>query len=511
MVTQRFLRAFLEAKDFDTSLLQVKRLESRERMNHLFEIDVVAVVPNAEMTARRGGDAEETPVLSEVVGAGVTITFRMQENVSEAGIGVDLWRDVRAIHGVVQSATDHVNADTGDVVLTMRILPRAHILSMVETFEVFLEQSLPDIIKSKLENGGFAEGTDYELRLTGTYDPIDFVVQYRETDLAFLSRLAEHYGLAFFFDHSGERDKIVFSDHQAAFKPVAEPAVVPVLRKGDHSTPGVHDVQVTRKLLESLYVQLDYNYRRPQTDLTSQTEIEGAFGGGIVEYAAHYRSPEDGERFARIRAEERRANEVVYRGKSTLANLVPGHGLQLEDDVRFTEADLLLVDLSQTLEQPANLHDSSLDAPHYENHFVALPRARTFRPSRVTPRPRIHGVLHAIVDPLPNGEIGEFANLDPEGRYTVRFFFDTAGSTRQVSSKRLRMVQMHAGLHYGAHMPLKPGIEVIVAFVDGDPDRPVIVGSIPNPVTPSPVTSANPTMNRFRTVSGILVEMKDRG
>jgi type VI secretion system secreted protein VgrG len=259
-----------------------------------------------------------------------------------------------------------------------------------------------------------------------------------------------------------------------------------------------------------MYVELDYNYRLPQMDLTSQATAEG-YGGGIVEYAAHYRSPEEGQKFATIRSEERRAQEIRYTAQSTLGHLAPGHTLTLEDDVRFSEAELLVTEVRSRLVQPTNLHDAGAERPFFGNEIVGVPNARTYRPRRKTPRPRIHGVLHAIVDPLPGGEIGEFANLDEDGRYTVRFFFDTAGSTRPVSSKRLRMVQMHAGLHYGAHMPLKPGIEVIVAFIDGDPDRPIIVGSIPNPVTPSPVTSANPTMNRFRTVSGILVEMKDRG
>ena len=123
----------------------------------------------------------------------------------------------------------------------------------------------------------------------------------------------------------------------------------------------------------------------------------------------------------------------------------------------------------------------------------------------------IHGLLHAIVDPLPNDEIGEFSNLDAEGRYTIRLYFDVAGSTRDISSKRVRMIQNHAGGAYGTHIPLKPGIEVLIGFIDGDPDRPVIVGSVPNPVIPSPVNAQNATMSRVKTVSGVLIEMKDRG
>jgi type VI secretion system secreted protein VgrG len=211
-----------------------------------------------------------------------------------------------------------------------------------------------------------------------------------------------------------------------------------------------------------------------------------------------------------MRAEERRAGQLVLTGTTSRADLAPGRRIPLLDDVRFPELELLVTELHHDLVQPATMHDDGV-VPRYECRFVGIPAERRYRPPRITPRPRIHGVLHAIIDPLPNDEIGEFSNLDAEGRYTVRMYFDVAGSTRTISSKRVRMIQNHAGGYYGTHVPLKPGIEVMVAFVDGDPDRPVIVGSVPNPVIPSPVTSENATMSRVKTVSGVLIEMKDRG
>ncbi|MFO0548503.1 MAG: type VI secretion system tip protein TssI/VgrG [Polyangiaceae bacterium] len=513
MPHREYVRAFLESDDFDTEILQIRKLVATERMGEPFTAEVVAVIPAGQMTALRGESAEDTPILAKVVGSAVTITVRGMEREELDGVDIDArgWRDLRHIHGVVQSCTDHVNADTGDLLLTMRIVPRLHLLAMVQTFEVYLDKSLPDIFKAKLEAAGLAEGVDFEFILKGAYEPIDFTVQYRETDLAFLTRLCEHHGLSFHVTHDTGRDKVVITDDNGAFEPLEEPSSLPVRRSGEHSGAGVFDLTITRSLVESLYVQLDYNYRTPQQDLTSQFELPEAFGGGVVEYASHYRNTAEGQRFATLRAEERRCREILYQGKSNQPHFLPGRRATLEDDVRFGSAELLLVEVRHELEQPANLSDATSKAPHYTNSWIGIPAARPFRLARTTAKPRIHGILHAIVDPLPGGEIGEFANLDQEGRYTIRFFFDTAGSTRAVSSKRVRMIQLHAGLHYGAHMPLKPGIEVMVAFVDGDPDRPVIVGAIPNPVTPSPVNVVNATMNRFKTVSGILIEMKDRG
>ena len=124
--------------------------------------------------------------------------------------------------------------------------------------------------------------------------------------------------------------------------------------------------------------------------------------------------------------------------------------------------------------------------------------------------PKIHGLLTGLVEPRPDARLGTVADLDEEGRYTVRLLFDASPlDERQGSSHRVRMIQLHAGPDYGAHFPLKAGVEVLLAFVDGDPDRPLIVGAAPNPVTRSPVTAADSLMHRLKTSTGILIEMKD--
>jgi type VI secretion system secreted protein VgrG len=121
-------------------------------------------------------------------------------------------------------------------------------------------------------------------------------------------------------------------------------------------------------------------------------------------------------------------------------------------------------------------------------------------------------VLTAITEPAPKGSSGHVAQIDDQGRYTVRFFFDlAAGDGRQRSSAPVRMAQPHSGDGYGIHFPLKPGMEVTVCFVDGDPDRPIIAGAVPNPITASPVTRRDALMHRIKTRSGSLIQVKDSG
>jgi type VI secretion system secreted protein VgrG len=149
------------------------------------------------------------------------------------------------------------------------------------------------------------------------------------------------------------------------------------------------------------------------------------------------------------------------------------------------------------------------DAPAYECTFKAIPRDRTYRPPQETPAPRIHGIVHGIVDPGPGGTM-TLAQIDDQGRYYVRFLFDTAPPPGAAPSQRVRMAQNHVGENYGTHIPLKPGTEVLMAFIDGDPDRPIIVGAVYNPAKPSPVVQTTAITHRVKTQTGITVDMVEK-
>ena len=145
------------------------------------------------------------------------------------------------------------------------------------------------------------------------------------------------------------------------------------------------------------------------------------------------------------------------------------------------------------------------DSP-YRARFTSIPATVPFRPPRRTPWPRIDGVINAHIDADSNGD---YAQIDGEGRYKVKLPFDVGTTKGLASSRWIRMAQAYAGPGYGNHFPQHKGTEVLLAHVDGDPDRPIIVGAVPNAVTPGTVMDKNASQSVMQTASGIRLELED--
>jgi type VI secretion system secreted protein VgrG len=493
----------LEADEFPCEHVQVAAFSGKEAIGRLFSFDLEIVCTDRAALDRR-----------RMVGALVTIVMERDRG----GGAVD---EIRRIHGMIAAVEDMLDPQAAFRTFRLRVVPRAHRLGLVETQDIFLHKSLPEIIALKTARAGLRP-EDVELRLLAEYPPLDFVIQYKETDLAFLSRLCEHRGISITFEHTGGGDRLIFTDDNARLTPIEGSPRAAFQPRGERRD--VYRISATTRAIPAVFVQQDYEYRTPRLDLTAQHKVDTGYGGGLVEYGAHYATPEDGARLARIRGEEQQATYEVFEGAGDVVTFRAGARFTLEGHPLLDEVELLLVEVEHEARQAALVHGAGGDAPTYENRFRAILAGVPYRPPRRTPKPRIAGVLSGRVEPQPvtmgnpegvpqtppDDEIGKHAEIDDMGRYTVRFFFDgNPLGNRHPSSLPVRMAQPHAGPNYGMHFPLKPGIEVLVAFEDGDPDRPIIVGSIPNPITPSPVTRPNAIMNRIETVSGIFIEMKD--
>lgn len=473
----------LESDDFSCDDVQIYEIAGNERLGRLFEIAISVVT-----TVPEGLD------LTAVEGATATLVFQVDQ------------QDVRRLHGMIAAIDDYLDTQPDTRSYRLLLVPRAHRLTLVRTQEIFMDLSTPDIIKKKLELVGL--GTDdVEFRLSNTYPPREFVVQYQESDLAFISRLAEHEGITFFFEHESGVDKIVFTDRNDGFRPLVGHENIPFRGRGDKRD--IYRVESTTRVIPKTHVVHDYNYRLPLVDPTGSVDAPSGFGGGFVEYGAHCKTPQEATQLAQIRAEETESGHRVFTLESDLAWIASSACFTLEGHPRLGDTEFLITDVQHAGRFPVTIFGGKQEIP-YTNTFHALEKAITYRPPRITPKPRIHGVVNGIVAHEIEGTESLFARLDDQGRYLVRFLFDMSQTgDRQLVSRRIRMAQPHAGANYGHHFPLKPGTEVLIGFIDGDPDRPLILHTAPNPLTPSPVAQNCAPAHRIKTATGILIEMKD--
>ncbi len=476
----------LESKGEAWDHVRVHRLSGREAISDLFSFDVGVV-------------CEAGHELPDGALPGADVTLIVEHGGDE----------VRRVHGILGPVREDLDAPGGRASYSLRIVPRALRLSLVETQDIYLERSVPEILKSKLERHDFGPD-EFELRLLETYPTRDFVVQYRESDLAFVKRLCEHVGISFFFEHTGGCDKLVFTDHAAGFPPAPQAEEIHHRPRGE--ALDVFALSVVSDLVPTSFIIQDYNYRTPQVDLSAVFDLESGNGGGVVEYGAHVKTPAEAERLAKVRGEERACRQKVYEGESALPALAAGMRSTLVDHPRLPATPLLVTEVRHEATLPV-FHETAAGPaapPRYRNTFRAIPGDVLFRPARTTPKPRIAGFITGIVQPGPDGESGGVAQIDSEGRYTVQLHFDTTQHGEEKASHAVRMAQPFAGPSYGMHFPLRRGTEVLLAFADGDPDRPVIVGALYNSASPSPVVAQNARKHQLKAASGSIFELSSK-
>jgi type VI secretion system secreted protein VgrG len=397
------------------------------------------------------------------------------------------------------------------------LVPRLWQLSLYRSSEVYLhEQTIPEIVEAILKGARFSPANDYAFKLSGSYRPRSYVCQYQETPLAFISRWFEREGIYYYFEQVGGVDRLVLLDAR-----IAQPAqaVAVNYRPADELDVGLAPDSVqgfvcrTRPLPRSLVLQ-DYNHRRAGMPLVTQVEVSASGVGEEMLYGENFRTEEEGQRYANIRAQELRCGERVFSAESTAVGLRSGHFMDLSHHYRDDFNGRYLVTEIRHEGSQAGALLAGLKTPFdereghtsYRNSFLALPAGAQFRPARTTPKPRVAGTMNATVDAEGSGE---YAELDAYGQYKVQIPFDRTDKGAAKGSAPVRMASPYAGSDHGMHFPLHKGAEVLLSFTAGDPDQPVIVGAVPNSQNPNVVDQRNPQDNLITTKGGNQMLMAD--
>jgi type VI secretion system secreted protein VgrG len=380
----------------------------------------------------------------------------------------------RHFHGIINHIEEVEAREEGVAVYRATMVPWAWLLTMFDDCRIFQNKSVPDIVQQVFSDRGF---TDYTNRLTGTYQPREYCVQYRETDLNFISRLLEDEGIFYFFEHDQDKHTLVLADQPTAF------VDCPCQSEAEYSTtPGLwQDVDVVLSVSRAQRVRVgkitenDYDFEKPKTSL--QADLDSNRKGEFYEYPGKYTVRDDGSRYARVRLEEQEVKLLTLNAATNCRAFRPGFKFKLTG--YFQESanqEYAMLAIRHTAANNTYISADLQEAFDYQNTLECIPSSVPYHPPRNARRPFVQGSQTAVVV----GKAGEEIWTDQYGRVKVQFFWDRAGQMDENSSCWIRVAQLWAGKGWGAIFTPRIGQEVIVDFLEGDPDRPIITGRVYN-------------------------------
>ncbi len=383
----------------------------------------------------------------------------------------------RYLHGVVDKFV--LTGTSGRFFLySARLVPQIQLLALEQDCRIFQEMSVPDIVQEVLSETGITSDL-VDVRLQGKYEPREYCVQYRETDLAFVSRLLEEEGIFYYFEHFQDRHVMILGDGTVNYQDIAGQKEV-VFNSGGGmiaEEEAVISFQLSKQILTGKYSQRDFNFEKPALDLTSDNSDQENKNLEVFDYPGGYATTEDGKRLAQVRLQQAVMYKEQAEGKSVVPRFMPGFTFVLDGHSMYPcNQEYVLTRIVHKGAQPQVLAEHAPEGAgtSYVNEFIAVPASVAIRPERSMIKPVVEGVQTAIV----TGPSGEEIYTDEYGRVKVQFHWDRLGKNDEKSSCWVRVSQVWAGNEWGAmHIP-RIGQEVIVDFLEGDPDRPIITGRV---------------------------------
>jgi type VI secretion system secreted protein VgrG len=433
-------------------------------------------------------------------------------------------RTVR-IHGVI-SRFEQLDKQQDWVRYRGVLVPRLWKFGLSVQSRVFLDKDVTEIVKEVLEAQVAGKqrltSKDYEFKVNRSLSKREYVVQYQESDLAFISRWLEHEGIFYFFEQTESGEKVIFTDDPKACPDLPGTPTIPYRphSEGRSRAASADDAESgTEEAVTSLVcrhrgvpakvVLKDYNYRTPDVAMDAEATVDSKDEGEVYRYGEHYKDKSEGKALATVRAEEIKCRQRVFSGRGDVRSFRAGCKFPLAEHYRGDfngGAGYLLTEVRHKATQAWTTTGAPSGSLQYENEFTCVPGDAPYRPERVTPWPRVAGFLNAAVDA---GGDGKYAELDDQGRYKVKMPLDRSDRKDGKASRFIRMAQPYGGSTMGFHSPLHKKTEVILGHADGDPDRPVILSSVPNPDNPSVVTSANQTQCDWKSGGNNEIRFED--
>lgn len=430
--------------------LRVSRFSGFEKLSALFQFDVIFVSDDNEIA------------FEDMVGKTALLSLQADDG-------------NRYVHGVV---SDLEQGAEGKKLASYRatLVPEAWRLTQKQNFRIFQEKSAAEIIEQVLDEANLTD-SEVKVQLQGSYRSREYCVQYRESDWAFINRLMEEEGIYYFFEHSDGGHALVIADATTAHAPISgEPNIIfrepgGVIASSEH----INYFRMRHGIRPDKVAMQAYNFKKPDLDLKAEGEGADDPALEIYEYPGLYDVPADGANLTKAGLERWQSGRKQALGESRVVRFTTGHLFTLADHPRGDfNAEYMLTRIEHTGSQAMMGEAEGGTSKGYENRFLCMPSNVPFRPPRRNAKPTINGVQTAIVV----GPAGEEIHTDEHGRIKVQFHWDREGKKDEHSSCWVRVAQASAGSAWGSVFIPRIGHEVVVTFLEGDPDRPLVVGSV---------------------------------
>jgi type VI secretion system secreted protein VgrG len=454
--TQAARKLGIGTPDLGSEELILQSFDMTDEISRPFVCEVTLYSGNAEIK------------FDDIVGQNVTLRLDQGE---EGGTSI------RYINGYVSRFVQG-GGRSGDTqhLYYATVVPWLWFLTRATDCKIYQDKTIPEIIEEVFSDFGCSELV--EDTLTGTYDKLEYVVQYRETAFNFVSRLMEHEGIYYFFKHENGKHKLVLADAPSAHETVEDYEEIPCQDTAAATKQGVTEWTHEARLMPGKYSLRDFDFKVPKKDLNSEKSIMGKHTLAdfpIFDYPGDYIEKASGDTKAESRMEELAIQHNIFKAKSDARGLVVGCKFKLTGAAREAEdAEYVITSMKVSAYEP--LPGARAEEELFRSEFTCVPADQQIRPTRRTPKPLINGPQTAIV----TGPSGEEILTDEHGRVKVHFHWDRWNAFDDKSSCWIRVAQLWAGKSWGAMFIPRVNQEVIVEFLEGDPDRPIITGRVYN-------------------------------
>jgi type VI secretion system secreted protein VgrG len=427
---------------------------------------------------------------SELLGQSVTVHLSVGDDDG----------DVRHWNGRVTALQYIDTSDDGDSRYRLTVRPWLWQLTRSADCRVFQQMSVPEIVTQIFQDRGF---TDFEKTLFEDYEQREYVVQYRETDFQFISRLLEREGIYYFFRHEDDKHTLVLTDSSQAHSPSAGCEQLPFAPDDEHrdaTTQYMSQWKSESQLETGVFAQADYDFTKPRVQLFAQSSSpdDAAARLQVYDYPGGFDNFADADAYARLRLDQSRRDAQRWTGETNARPLAVGATFKLTDHPRDDQNKSYLVTWARCRIKGQDSRSTGDDEDPFTCSLVAIDAEVTFRPPLTTGKPVVRGPQTATVV----GPSGQEIWTDQYGRVKVQFPWDRLGQNDENSSCWVRVAQAWAGSSFGAQFIPRIGHEVIVDFLEGDPDRPIITGCVYNGTNSPPFDLPNnQTQSGVRTQS----------